>query len=304
MGGVMNHHGRRGVTIVELAVLLVVIGIVTCVLAVYLSGQRVMGRAVSNTSYLRGIGSGLLVWQMNSPDGKPIPSKLDLMNTTTREVGAAKDHSANMWSILAYNGVLPPGILVSPLEKNPSIREFAGYAMAAPPAAVDPANALWDPAFTADFTTSVGGVSYATVPLTSARRDRWKSAAASGAVPSANAVPLVANRGPEVASVGEGGVGVSLVNPSSNTIGLGVQKKIWEGAVLFNDLHVAELSGFEDGWAAQTQVQRATYVNAGGKTVVDIPFFDEPDDPSRTNTYLGIFTAAGEKDSEFTAIWD
>jgi type II secretory pathway pseudopilin PulG len=298
---------KRGLTIIELTVAIVVlVGIVT-IAVVMLPNARVRGKQVTSTTYLRGIAHALIVWDQNS-NGFPVPSALDLKITTTAEIGAAKDHSANMWSILIYNGFVPAELLVSPLEKNRNIKPFTRYAMTAPAAAVDPANALWDPAFSADFTKGNGGVSYANLPHTPARRAYWKRGTLFSSMSQVDEiVPLIADRGPKVTGVapgGNGGMGVTLENPRSNALGRRGTKGTWEGGVAFNDMNVETFKGIENGWCAPSRQQRCTYTDASGQVRIDIPFFDEPDDPSRTNTYLGIFTTAGEKESDFTAIWD
>ena len=47
-----------------------------------------------------------------------------------------------------------------------------------------------------------------------------------------------------------------------------------------------------------------TYRGSDGATWNDVIFYDEPDDPSKSNAYLGIFTTAGSSAPEFRAIWD
>lgn len=289
----------RGFTIVELIVAIVVCILLGAVLAVWLTSEQRTQREIKNASYLRGISQAFVVWGQGTNQGMPVPSELDLLNATTREIGAAKDHSANMWSMLVYAGFVPVDLLVSPLECNANIQPFSGYQATAPNAAVDPANALWDPAFTADFTKRIGGVSDANLPHTQGRRSIWKRASEWSSHPQAR-IPLLSNRGPQLMQRGSGRNGISPANPRSNTLD---QSGTWRGSVVFSDIHVEMVTGFSGGWRdATNHVQ--TYTDMLGAQVVDIPFWDEPDDPLRTNTYLGIFTTAGDKDSDFTAIWD
>ncbi len=295
MRGIVSKRFDRGMTIVEVAIAIIVAVAAAAIVMVMLRKPLQTQRETMSTSYLHGIAQAFIVWDQHN-NGYPVPSALDLKNTTTAEIGAAKDHSANMWSILIYNSFVPVDLLVSPLEKNGNITPFAAYAMNTPAAAVDPPNALWDPAFSADFTKGTGGVSYANMPHTPARRKLWQTT-------NDARIALISDRGPQVMGIAAGGGGVMLANQSSNSLWVSRRTGTWQGGVAYSDASVETYKSFENGWCHPSQ-QSCTYVDSSGQTRTDIPFFDEPDDPSRTNTYLGIFTTAGEKDSDFTAIWD
>lgn len=127
---------------------------------------------MNDASQLRGVMQALVVCAQNNREDYPFPGNMDIDNTTITEVGTAKNHSANVWSILIYNGFLPVDLMVSPAEANERISPFTNSQFSNPPKAVDPVKALWDPAFSVDFTKGQGGTSYAHTMPTANRLPR------------------------------------------------------------------------------------------------------------------------------------
>jgi hypothetical protein len=207
------------------------------------------------------------------------------------EVGPAKDHTANIFSPLILTGTISTEILISPQEANPKIKLMDDYEFDSPKAATDPAKALWDPAFSADFTSDRGGSnSYAHMLPSGARLPMW-----SGSCPAQ--IPILGNRGPEITSVREsadGNVDPILANPNTLTFLIHGNPKKWEGNLAFADNHVEFV----------TQMRVGTYLDRQMKSHQDILYFDEPDDAAGTNAFLGIFTKAGPTPAAFKSIWD
>jgi type II secretory pathway pseudopilin PulG len=290
MGG-----SRRGLTIVELIVVVVVL-IMALVIAAFLIlpafGRRPHGnRQLKDSTQVRGIHQAMVMWAQNNADEYPLPSRVDVENTTVAEEGRAKDTTANIFSLLVANGFISPDILISPTEANGKIRLKEGYEYDRPRLAVRPADAHWDPGLRADFMGEGGGhISYAHLLPAEHRLAKWGNTFIA-------TQPVVGNRGPEITAarrLGNGAVAPTFANPRSNTFLMHGAKDRWNGNIAFNDNHVEFLIELSNG----------TYTNAAGQETADLIHYDEPDDPSGLNHFLGIFIRAGEKRSEFKAIWD
>ncbi len=238
----------------------------------------------------------MAIWAGNNKGRYPLPSEIDLESATVVEDGGAKDTTANILSLMIFNGSVPTEFLVSPQEANPNIQQYSAYEFDSPKSARVPAKALWDPAFPVDFTGGrVGGSSYAHLLPSGPRLKEWTDSFNQN-------FPVLANRGPQVSSVHRnqnGAVKVTVANPKSNTFLIHGGPATWEGNVGFNDTHV----DFE------TALDRAglpglTYRDSTGKAWPDLFFYDEPDDSTGANAFLGIFIKAGPRPADFSAIWD
>lgn len=292
----MARDGLRGFTLRELIVLTVLFVVVTAVLISIAFSQRSMRghqHALKDSTQVRGIHQAMLFWAQNNKDQSPLPSLIDLNNDTVAEQGFAKDTTANIFSMLIYNGSLSTEIFVSPAEASSRIALCDAYEFANPKAAVNPAKALWDPAFNADWTGNMpANNSYAHhLPDPGRRTGRWSESF------SAN-TPIVGNRGPEVSFVAYDTRGTAiptfaLGDKSLTFLILGTRSR-WEGHVAFADNHSEYVS---------TTIA-SKYTAPNGRLKDDVLFFDEPDDASGTNAFLGIFIKAGATRGEFKAIWD
>jgi hypothetical protein len=287
---------RRGLTIVELIVVVVVL-IMVLVIAAFLIlpafPRRPHGgnRLLKDSMYVRGIHQAMVMWAQNNRDEYPLPSNVDVENTTVAEEGRAKNTTANIMSMMVFNGSITPDILVSPAEVNERIRWYENYEYDNPSRAVRPADAHWDPGLRADFTGEGGGhISYAHLLPAEHRLAKWGNTFIA-------TEPVVGTRGPEITAarrLGNGAVAPTFAKARSNTFLLQGTKDRWKGNIAFNDNHVEFLFELSNG----------TYTNAAGQETADLIHYDEPDDPSELNHFLGIFIRAGEKRSEFKAIWD
>lgn len=192
---------------------------------------------------------------------------------------------------MLWNGLVTTELLMSPAEAG-NVEKYEGYELASPKAAVNPAKALWDPAFRADFTgKEPGGVSYAHMLPGGDRVASW------GNTFDPNQV-AVANRGPKVNGVSYKKDG-TIDKIDSDEVSVTLQfhgRTEWSGNIAYNDNHVK----FEQDMTGS----ELTYLNADGEKQSDLIFYDEPDDPTATNAFVSIFTAAGNKRSDFNSIWD
>lgn len=155
------HLHRRGLTLLELLAVILMIAFIIALLVPIVGRVRPRNYVMRESTQIRGIHQGLVLFAQNSNNVYPIPSELDRANTTlTAE--SAKDDPGNMLSILLYNGFFSAELLVSPVEQATYIEPISNYALSSPPNAANPAQALWDPSFrgsTAEhgFTSTTGG---------------------------------------------------------------------------------------------------------------------------------------------------
>ena len=290
-----RRYSARGLTVVELLAIVVVVVVIMAVLMPVINPRRNHGaRQMKDARQVRCIPQAMAIWANDNNGLFPLPSVIDAANTTVGEEGSAKDTTANILSVLVYTGGISVELTISPAESNTSsIVQDDDYMFDVPETALDPANALWDPAFAADFTNGrIGNTSYAHVLPGGGRgelwRDLWRDT-------SAATEPVIGNRGPQVASVNASGV-PTFALASSNTFLIHGSRKSWEGNVAYNDCHVA----FE----TRTNPDGVRYRNTAGKKRSDNLFFDEPDDATGHNAWMSIWTTAGDAKADFTPIWD
>lgn len=287
-----NRRLARGITAIELVVVIVIAIVAVGLLLPYLGRTKSGTRHPRDMSQIRGIHQGMVLWAQDNSDLYPLPSLIDLNDDTVAAQGRAKDTTANIFSILIYNNFISPEICLSPAETNPAIRVHDTYAFSEPPTAVNPKKALWDPALNADFTGGkTGNISYAhMLPANERLEKRWRNTwDATQAV--------VGNRGPEVKGFDvRDGKRVYTMPKKSNTFLIHGGATTWEGNIAYNDNHVS----FETSIAPEM----TTYKDGGGVEQPDCLFLDEADDASKINNFLGIFTTAGATKAEYAAIWD
>lgn len=305
---------RPAFTLVELAAAVVAsAGLLTTASMILGTGQpgeaaaRAQSIQLKDATQVRGIEQAMVIFAQANKDSYPLPSAIDLRDMTVAAVAAAKDTSANIMSILVYNGFVSTELLISPAESNTDIREYQNYQFTNPEKAQVPAQALWDPAFSADFTDGrAGHLSYAHQIPAAERRARWGSTFNA-------AEPILGNRGPRIAAVRETGemipreVAPVYASAKSMTYRIHGGPDTWEGNIAYNDGHVNyETSVAPDGLQYPSLVFNPSdpvrpWVNSRARDVI---FFDEPDAGQNNNAYLGIFTTAGPATKHFRAIWD
>ncbi len=284
---------RTGYTLVDLLVVLIILAIVGALLLPLLQPARPTGpRMPKDSTQVRGIHQGMILFAQSNQDRFPLPSQLDAGGHTLAGDAAAKDTTANIISMLIYNGFFAPEQTISPQEANPKIRVFERYQYTEPSGAANPKMALWDPAFSADFTAGEANLSYAMTPLWSKQRVTMVNS-----FDSLHAV--FGNRGPQIASVSYTSAGEARpwrMNAGSYTDLIHGGPATWEGNIAYSDNHV----NFELGMAREN----LRWLDARGKGLSDVFFYDEPEDTSDTNAFLGIFVNTGATKDQWRAIWD
>ncbi len=293
MASAFHARGGRGFTLVELLLVLVVVTLLVVVFLPTTNHHGGINPAVKCSANIRGIGMGLALFAQSNKDQYPLPSVLDAANATINAVPASKDPTANIISTLIYGTFFGPEICVSPAETNGKINMCNDYSYSAPPTAVDPKLAVWDPNFSADFTSAKGGsVSYAHMLPSGPRAAKWANT-----FEAARAV--IGNRGPLFTGVtkGKGGKVTPQYDSASNTMLIHGPRTTWEGNIAYNDNHVNYETSL---WGDDT----ITYTDTGGVKWPDMLHYDEPDDKAGTNNYMGIFTTSGSTPGEFKSIWD
>ncbi|MBL8963381.1 MAG: hypothetical protein JNK70_04860, partial [Phycisphaerae bacterium] len=150
-------------------------------------------------------------------------------------------------SMLVYNGLITPEMLVCVAESNPAIRRDGGYVFTEPPLAVTPSKAVWDPGLSGmpgeagmsglpssgrRGAGAIGHTSYAHLPPFGRRARQWSSTFDSR-------VAIIANRGPLYG--GTPGRWVLAPGPEgteSFTLRIHGSPMTWAGNAAFNDGHV------------------------------------------------------------------
>lgn len=322
----MHTHARRGLTIVEvltiMGILLIVLVLVVGLMLPPRGYCRCLPYTLRDASYLRSLHQSMVRWAAQNNDTFPLPSLVDMDDTTVANIGLAKDTTANIMSMMVWNGAVPPELLISPLEMNRRIVAYEDYAYDHPSAAIDPDRAHWDPSLSADFTIGEGNVSYAHLMPSGDRRHAWRDTEDSTQV-------VLGSRGPQIESVRyepNGAVTPFLTDDTSTTL-QPVSRKArsscrrcdsrwrsgrpgtWNPVVAFNDNRVELLSSRFDRGSNDDDFEPVAFrddlpwlTRPDGTMFPDLLTYDEPRHPG--NTFLGIFTTAGEKPADFTPIWD
>ena len=154
----------RAFTLLEvLVVILVTIVVAALLIGIVLTNMNFrrprMASQIKCSANIRGIAQGLVLFSQSNKDQYPLPSLLDAANNTINADPSTKDTTANIISVLIYGTFFGPEICVSPAESNGNIVMDPDYYYTEPKTAANPKLALWDPAFSADF-TSVGGSNF------------------------------------------------------------------------------------------------------------------------------------------------
>ncbi len=254
-------HRRSAFTIFELLILLGGLSLLAGLLLPALGRARASARQIKDSSQIRGIHMGMVVWAQNNRDAYPLASTIDRRAGNETIPGGddpgIKDQTKNIISILIFNNFFGPEICLSPAEVNPDFAVDEDYEYSEPEAAAmaDKKLALWDPAFKGppqrvDFQGSRGAdrgnFSYAHTPPIGARKKMWLNTFSATEA-------IVGNRGPHWDLAPKGGwvLGAdapvdpmpyppadTLPGMASNTLLIHGSRKTWEGNIAYNDSHV------------------------------------------------------------------
>ncbi|MFO0856735.1 MAG: hypothetical protein U0640_05170 [Phycisphaerales bacterium] len=257
-------------------------------------------RQIKDSTQIRGVHQGMVLFAASNRDKYPMPSIDDKDNKTIAAPDpSSKDTTANIYSMLIYGNYFSPELMASPAEQSANIEVDTDYHLTTPPNTIDPANALWDPTFAADFTNPKvkGNTSYAHHFPAADRHDRWNNTLQSNEA-------IVGNRGPQITAVDSSSKTIKpqFAIPNSVTLSIHGSRTTWEGNIAYNDNHVNfETNVFTD---AATYPLASPTPNAKPIYKPDVFFFDEPDANNRDNAFMSIFTKAGPTTNDFSAIWD
>jgi len=274
-------------SILEVAVLVLAVVLLIAILIPASGGSRSSPQTMDSMQ-LRMMVQSQTLWTESNGGRFAFPSDVDVNNTTVDEAGRTKDTTANIYSLLIYNGLLTPEMLTSPVERG-NVEKDDDYELASPSTAVKPASALWDPAFRADFTGRLpGNASYAHAVPHPLDGGPWQGAFS-------ETRPVFSNRGPYINGVtykANGDIDTIDSDRHSITNRFYGNRRTWSGHIAYNDNSVL----FETDLAPLARTSSNTKADPP-----DLIFFDEP---TPGNALLSIFTTGGDTREDFTAIWD
>ncbi|MEQ8316108.1 MAG: hypothetical protein RIE77_09555 [Phycisphaerales bacterium] len=248
---------RRGLSAIEVLVVVGVVVLLTIVVLPLVAGFRTGtsgGWQLRDSTQIRGITQACAIWAQNNNERYPTPSEVDLQGTTIARpaglVGPDRrlDTTGNTFSLMIWNGFFPVELTVSPAEAG-NVDVMSGFQVASPSTAVDPRNALWDPAFRGTPLDEWGGGvpgkvgdpshnSYAQVPWFDDRGFMWGNTFSSMHA-------CFGNRGPAYALDKKGRwepIRGHNFGSRSTTLLMHGPRDEWNGNVGFNDQHVEYLT--------------------------------------------------------------
>jgi len=303
---------RKGFTLIELLVVIAIIALLIGILLPALGKARASARQLKDSTQIRGVHQGMVLWAQNNNDKYPFPSDIDKGNQTMA-LASPKDKPAHMMSVLVFNGFFSPELCVSPAESNAAIKIYDAYQYTEPQGAVgDKKLALWDPAFKAvaqDVQVGTvqnlsGNFSYATMPPIGNRKAKWSNTFQATEA-------IIGNRGPAYAGGGGPTVPWTLVaavnNPGGGTVQIGIGsntllihggRTTWEGNIAYNDNHV----NFETRPDPETNPYTFTQLPAGQRTQFDNIFANE-NDGTRANDPQTLAATAANNGNNFLRMW-
>jgi len=270
---------KNGFTLIELLVVISIIALLIGILLPALQRAKRNAGALRDGTQLKQIHTGLVTWATQNNGRFPVPSVIDQDGFTEGQQitqpgqedmeAYRKDRTGSIFSLMIFNNIITPEIMVSPNEPNNNIVVDDDYQFGRLQQgdANEEALALWDTSFSGTpyederafdvAQTTLGGlaikfgnVSYAHTPVVrgTARYGYWRDTLNARHAVLANRGPLYA---PSVTS--QAGASNHLTTPTTRQWGLakGLEgdqsaalqfagsSKTWSGNVAYNDNHVS-----------------------------------------------------------------
>jgi prepilin-type N-terminal cleavage/methylation domain-containing protein len=243
---------RSGFTLIELLVVIAIIGLLISILLPSLGKAREAARQIKDAANMRSMIQGMVIWAGTHDEEYPLPSREDRGDMTIAlpagVPAVVKDNTGNIFSLLIFNGYIPPELAICPAEVNPRIVKDTQYEYSFPGLAPNPRGAVFDPGFSGfpgeAGVTGIppggrrnlgyeGRVSYAHLPPFGERSQLWKSTFASREA-------VLTNRGPQYdGSPGAWALRPGIAGLESNRLRIYGGPKAWEGNIGYNDGRVA-----------------------------------------------------------------
>lgn len=285
-GAVRDGFSRR-----ELIAVVACLVVLAAILLPWFRTAQVNRMQLDGGSQLRGVMQSLENWANDQRQMYPVPSKIDVDNTTVPDLGAAKDTTSNIFALLLWNQHLPSALIERAPRNAPWFEPYENTGAAV--GAVHPSRALWDPSFSADFSGGNKaniGIAHAPIRDMSGHvHPLWRGLRNSSS-------PVLSERGAEITGTrSTPGMPDQPIYANPDARMVSGSSGQWEGSIAFGDVHV-EFS--------LTPAAPAVQIQGHGPSPADWLFLVEPGATVDHNAFLGIYRKAGEKPSDFEAIWD
>jgi hypothetical protein len=288
------HPARSGLTRIDLIVLLGIAIVLAAILLPAFRRGRTNSMHLASSSQLNGMMRCFLNWSSDNRQLFPLPSRIDVNNTTVPELGGAKDTTSNILSVLMWNQYLSPAYMRIPPRNAPWFEPYTDSGGAGATMAVDPAHALWDPSFSADFSAG----KKANIGIAHVRpRDEAGHVSALWRSTQSASRPILSERGAEITGTrttpGQRTQPL-YANPDARMLRPFGRDRSWEGSIAFGDGHVE----------FHLEPSASAIKPGGTNPLPDWLFHDDPALPDGADDFLGIFRRAGDRAADFEAIWD